>query len=217
MPNWCYQTLSIHGEPKQLNKLLKKIEVTKTEEDSHSEATPFSFQNVIPMPSHLLYDKKQGWHEWRIANWGTKWQPDIDVADISGWEHGSIGFQFNTAWSPPTPIIEALVKEFKKLEFHWTYWEESYEYWGVHDFKNGKEVSYEGGAFKHCEDYNRFGLTHHWCLQCNEVFEECEGEQTPELCESCEVLSKEVTEEEQQLWDTTTEGAVTNGTQALSN
>lgn len=213
MPNWCYQTLSISGEPKQLNKLLKKIEVTKSEENNHHEATPFSFQRVIPMPTQLLYGTGAEWHEWRVNNWGTKWQPDIDVADTTGWEHGSIGFIFNTAWSPPYPIIEALVKEFKKLEFHWTYWEESYEYWGVHDYAKGREVAYEGGAFKTCDDYNRFGLDHHWCEPCGHIFEECLGENTPKMCDECEEQNKEQAKEDTDLW----EEGVTNGTEALSH
>ena len=203
MPNWCYQTLEISGEPKQLNKLLKKIEVTESESE---ETTKFSFDNVIPMPQGVE------WYEWRIANWGTKWQPDIQVADVEGWENGSVFFDFNTAWSPPSPIIEALITEFKKLEFHWRYWEESYEYWGVHTFKKGKEVSYEGGAFKTCADYAQFGLEHHWCELCSEHLE-CEGETTTSLCEVCE---QEVIEKDKELWDTTTttEGE-TNGREAL--
>lgn len=213
MPNWCYQTLEISGDPKQLNKLLKKIEVTKSEAQDESDVTPFSFDNVIPMPKHLLFDKGQGWYEWRIANWGTKWQPSINVANVGEWEGGSIYFDFDTAWSPPTPIIEALITEFKKLEFHWRYWEESYEYWGVHTFKKGKEVSYEGGAFKSCADYVQFGLDHHWCELCSEHIE-CEGENTTSLCEVCE---EQVAEADKELWDIPTTEGEASGNKALSS
>jgi hypothetical protein len=210
MPNWCYQTLEITGEPKQLNKLLKKIEVTKSEATDNEPETPFSFNNVIPMPPQ--YHLSQAWYEWRVTNWGTKWQPQINVANVDEWESGSIYFDFDTAWSPPYPIIEALSKEFKKLEFHWRYWEESYEYWGVHNLKKGKEVKYEGGAFKSCDDYTQFGLDHHWCELCSEHLE-CEGEATTSLCEVCE---QSVIEADKELWDTTTtEGEATNGREAL--
>lgn len=210
MPNWCYQKLEISGEPKQLNKLLKKIEVTKNEATDVDDETPFSFDNVIPMPKHL--HNNQGWYDWRVTNWGTKWQPRINNDSVSEWESGSIHFDFDTAWSPPYPIIEALVKEFKKLEFHWEYYEESYEFWGIHNFKGGKEVSYEGGKFDSCNQYNHFGLDHHWCASCGESLE-CDKELTEtSLCETCD---KEMIETDTELWDTTTEGVVPNGNQAL--
>jgi len=42
------------------------------------------------------------WYDWAIKNWGTKW----GVYDVTEWKGNKISF--NTAWSPPIPIIEAL-------------------------------------------------------------------------------------------------------------
>ena len=54
------------------------------------------------------------WYEWCIANWGTKWSAgdglDVHVAGTS------IGLVFDTAWSPPVPVIVALCKRFPKIK-----------------------------------------------------------------------------------------------------
>ncbi len=52
------------------------------------------------------------WYEWCIRNWGTKWNacdPDWCL------EEGILYFQ--TAWSPPIPVIEALAEKYPDLEF----------------------------------------------------------------------------------------------------
>ena len=55
------------------------------------------------------------WYSWRIANWNTKW-------NACGYESGldySSGncLHFQTAWSPPVPIIEKLAEQFPGVEF----------------------------------------------------------------------------------------------------
>lgn len=44
------------------------------------------------------------WYNWRITNWGTKWNVASDEGEIN--PDGSI--YFSTAWSAPMPIIEKL-------------------------------------------------------------------------------------------------------------
>lgn len=54
-----------------------------------------------------------GWYDWCIANWGTKW----DAYDIVG-PHGnktSAFITFDTAWSPPTPVLEALAAQHPEM------------------------------------------------------------------------------------------------------
>jgi len=46
------------------------------------------------------------WYEWSIANWGTKWNA-YDQKRIS-----DKVVRFDTAWSVPAPVIEALSKKF---------------------------------------------------------------------------------------------------------
>lgn len=52
------------------------------------------------------------WYEWALANWGTKWNAyDIDVY----YDRNEIFF--NTAWSHPTPVIEALSRKYPSAVF----------------------------------------------------------------------------------------------------
>ena len=46
------------------------------------------------------------WYEWRIENWGTKW----DVYD--DFKSNKTTMTFETAWSIPEPIFEKLSEEF---------------------------------------------------------------------------------------------------------
>lgn len=59
------------------------------------------------------------WWDWRVNNWGTKWQPDIaaDFGDKFVITH------FLSAWSPPEPIYHKLVELFPKLDIKW-HWSE---------------------------------------------------------------------------------------------
>ena len=58
--------------------------------------------------------KKYGhkdWYGWSNANWGTKW----NAYDQQELEFGTI--QFDTAWSTPYPVMEALAKKYHNLTF----------------------------------------------------------------------------------------------------
>ena len=65
--------------------------------------------------------KKYGhasWYNWNTSNWGTKWN-GYDQTDI-----GPNSFKFDTAWNHPTPIFEALIEKYPKLEFEVKYADE---------------------------------------------------------------------------------------------
>lgn len=63
------------------------------------------------------------WYDWSIENWGTKWnsynfQPLDDQARYE--------FSFDTAWSPPSPVIEKLVSDFPHVTFDVTWFDEGW-------------------------------------------------------------------------------------------
>jgi len=66
------------------------------------------------------------WYTWRNNNWGTKW--DIGEIILNDIDTESCSFNFNTAWSPPEPIIDKLRDMFPKLIFSGMYVGEGYEY-----------------------------------------------------------------------------------------
>ena len=54
------------------------------------------------------WKREDGWYEWQIENWGTKWNADDQGIDDS--EDDFVHIQFNTAWSAPEPVFNALAK-----------------------------------------------------------------------------------------------------------
>ena len=97
MPNHCRNQLTLESGEDILNVLNPYlIEAT----DNNYE---LDFQSIIPMDDKLL--EGEDWYNWRVSNWGTKWNGyDGRIS-----EDGST-FTFDTAWAPPLPIIEKLAK-----------------------------------------------------------------------------------------------------------
>ena len=65
------------------------------------------------------------WRDWRINNWGTKWnayETDIDCFD------GSVVLSFYTANQGAIPVIKKLVEMFPNLEFFYKYADEVIAY-----------------------------------------------------------------------------------------
>lgn len=73
-----------------------------------------SIGESIKLIDHYGYDN---WYNWSIANWGTKWQPDVCVDFGDTWASAN----FDTAWSPPEPIYNKLVELFPDLDIMWHY------------------------------------------------------------------------------------------------
>lgn len=46
------------------------------------------------------------WYDWSIKNWGTKW--NAYSFELVGEDENTLNVEFDTAWSPPTPIFEKL-------------------------------------------------------------------------------------------------------------
>ena len=83
MPNNCFNKISIYG--KEASKIASELE---------SEETVFDFSKVLPEPD---YDKIEvdptfpkddsdfrmpKWWDWRVQNWGTKWNSYDDEVEI---------------------------------------------------------------------------------------------------------------------------------------
>jgi hypothetical protein len=125
MPNWCNNHITVRGtDPAAIKRLADAF-----------DAGEFC-GTVVPMPEELnitsgfLGDpveqaelerksksnkEKYGyanWYDFNVANWGTKWEigGSGEVAEID--EDGlSFSAPFESAWSPPTQICEALAEQ----------------------------------------------------------------------------------------------------------
>ena len=50
------------------------------------------------------------WYDWRIANWGTKWDVEANNIQVVDDNPGYLSLSFFTAWSPPEGIYDALLE-----------------------------------------------------------------------------------------------------------
>ena len=203
MPNWCSNDLVITGKPKMLNKLLKQV--TTTASEAGDEATSFDFNKVIPRPANV------DWYSWSIENWGTKWNAcDIsflsngdwlDHYDDSTWESGEVTITFQTAWSPPVPVLTQLSKDNPSVKIVHKFYETGAGFYGTYEYKKGMITVEEQGNFgmeTPCEIYIEYlgDSYHHYCQDCGDYFD-CEGE-VKDYCVECEAQRNE---QEKELWE----------------
>jgi hypothetical protein len=94
MPNWCHNKITLsHDDPAQ-------IERVKAHKDN-------VLQEFIPCPQELL--DGEGWYDWRVNNWGTKWDIALDITRESEDGKSLVAF-FESAWSPPIEAYQKLEK-----------------------------------------------------------------------------------------------------------
>ena len=128
MPNHCYQQVHIYGPRFLVKELYDGL--TEGGYDPHTSnyaVNPSFCQLIVPMPfeqwlapaTRLMGYEVMGWYDWRVNNWGTKWDVvDVEITqslllhDDEDQESSSMNasFSFNcwTAWSPPVPVWDKL-------------------------------------------------------------------------------------------------------------
>ena len=76
---------------------------------------------------NLSHYQAATWYDWRIENWGTKWDAYDRTSEES--DNGNTGagtYTFNTAWAPPVPVIRRLATIFPDITFKWKWADEDY-------------------------------------------------------------------------------------------
>lgn len=65
------------------------------------------------------------WYEWRVNNWGTKWDPNSVACTsmVKYKKYYSIEYHFLSAWSPPERWLKVIAGMFQKLDFCLNYFE----------------------------------------------------------------------------------------------
>lgn len=111
MPNWCQNKLTVsHDDPAMIDRFVQAYNAGKV------------CNEFIPKPENL----GDGWFDWCINNWGTKWDIGADVgtdreeryglkATVApvDWSTGQTieaNCSFDSAWSPPIGLYEKLVE-----------------------------------------------------------------------------------------------------------
>jgi len=133
MPNWCNNSITISGP---------KDKITKLYNDAVAENG--LLQVMYPMPKELedttspapkegepqpLVDGYDNWYDWRVNNWATKWDVDVenlelseDGTNISGW--------FDSAWSPPTGAYDEFLARNEDCSIKALYYEGGMDFGG---------------------------------------------------------------------------------------
>ena len=125
MPNWVYNNITITGDDKKLTVLSDFFGKSYTLSSGEKVEQCFSFFNIISPADLEAYTKN--WYDWNRENWGTKWEACEPALETNV---GMVEYTFNTAWSPPVPIMDWLFDMCEKegLDFIWSYEEE--QGWG---------------------------------------------------------------------------------------
>jgi len=63
--------------------------------------------HLIPEPRDDENEPTSGWYDWRLENWGTKW--DVYETHCTRIDANTLNLTFYTAWSPPIPVFDKLV------------------------------------------------------------------------------------------------------------
>jgi len=117
----------------------------------------FDFNQLVPMPSKMKDNHDNtiaialdapadiDWYSWSVKNWGTKWNAyDVAVFRDEN-DEGTILITFQTAWSHPRPVIQALSKKFPETDFGLMYADEDWgANYGMYNIKN-EEMTVGGG------------------------------------------------------------------------
>ena len=139
MPNWCMNEVQIDGNEEDIAKFTEECFT------DHKGVAVLDFSKVLPEPDYdkpkkdgthndgvqtELHSVMPDWWTWRNDNWGTKWNlvPNHD-GDLTAYltvEDGEdyISLEFDTAWSPPEGIYEAIVEKYPDLSVNWFYRED---------------------------------------------------------------------------------------------
>ena len=95
MPNWCENRVYIEAPESEIQAIL---EACRGEENN-------LLHYLRPEPEHPEENNSgvlPAWYNWRVDNWGTKWEVDADAySHGEGW----VNIAFDSVWAPP---VEAL-------------------------------------------------------------------------------------------------------------
>lgn len=157
---------------KELGEGTKNLEKFKSYDDEAKDMTLDEFAEMLISKGQVDMElgktvheniKKYGfadWYEWSLTNWGTKWNA-CDAACFED-KDGEVVYDFNTAWSAPTPIIDELAEKYPNLTIH--------HMWADEDMGNNT------GEVTHHGDSEKWNAHMDGSSEAYRIYEECWGE-----------------------------------------
>jgi len=155
MPNWCSNTVTIHHtDPKRMAELVEaindrrfcdfalpvpdslKITAGRVGDDTDPEQIKLHEQTM----HNLSFYGYANWYDWCVNEWGTKWDIEAhDHVEYRSDEDTGITFGFDSAWTPPLGVYEALF--LKGYTVKGLYYEMGMGFAGV--WENGEDDHFE--------------------------------------------------------------------------
>lgn len=107
MPNWCCNVVTLrHKDPAMIERAAKAFDRGEL------------LNEFMPLPQELK--EGDGWYNWCVNNWGTKWDVGGDGRDPIE-DPNVLEVSFESAWAPPTTAYEKLCALGFEIEAY--YWE----------------------------------------------------------------------------------------------
>ena len=172
MPNWCDNQITITGP----NSVIDKIEKIVNDESNNIENGLLQFFH--PMPKELMEtekssdDKKMNkqpfvdgvnnWYDWRVNNWGTKWELcefyGVDRQYLTEQSEGesTISFSFSSAWAPPIGAYEKFLENNSNCFIRAYYYEGGCDFMGL--WEDGVDDCYQPSDYKSTDDFWQDGI-----------------------------------------------------------
>lgn len=138
MPNWCENQVIIEGNADELKELFTLARKTPEDFDDSMEVK-FLMDNLVPMPPELL--ENGDWYEWRLENWGTKWDlsQEYDETRVYYEEGDTMAdLDYQTAWAPNCDFWITVSERFPSLKIDIRYIEEGMWFMGHEIYQNGR-------------------------------------------------------------------------------
>ena len=126
MPNWCENSLTVSHEDatkidvlveawtkgKFFGTILPEPDYTTTPVKKTFPELSLQYATTDEEKAKVLEPtiSENNWWDWRVQHWGTKWEIDTDDRGTHRFENHLI-VSFDTAWSPPIGIFEALMEQ----------------------------------------------------------------------------------------------------------
>ena len=113
MPNHTTNHLVVVGPAVEIKKFIDSV----NGKDEEGEPNPFDLNKLIPQPEDV-----EDWYNWRVKNWGTKWNTYNHGSDEFDFFKVDIGMAeahliYHTAWTPPSNFLEKVSRMFPDLVF----------------------------------------------------------------------------------------------------
>ncbi len=167
MANRCENDLMVEGPREVLEEFLKLA----------AGKSPFDFDKFVPYPEDFerLDDAAEAWdrehaatphqergtppkdgygaggRDWCVANWGTKWPAfHVDVeGPVTVYDEKTLQvvFHFDTAWSPPSPVIKNAAERYPALSLDLRYFESGCGFNGIFRCSGGEVVTDVSGRY----------------------------------------------------------------------